>query len=171
MPLDLNQLTARVAPSPDREDATRERIKGWTKKWILRGSAPGRGGVRKWHHRMILDAALLDVLTDRGVQVASWDLRHALYVLRDAGAAWAAGDTRTRWLQLSLQPPLPDRLHAAGWVIALPLIAEPGQQPELAFTPGEEAVVVVDLTAILKRLRWGPEDQAAVQTDKIRRKL
>jgi hypothetical protein len=171
MPLNLNQLTARIAPSPDREDAARERIKGWTKKGILRGSAPGRGGVRKFNHIVILDAALLDTLVDHGLQPAAWDLRHALYVLRDAGAAWAAGDTRTRWLQLSLQPPLPDRPHTRGWAVALPLIAPGQKQPELIFAPGEEATIVVDLTAILKRLQWSSEDQTAVQADKVRRKL
>ena len=168
MALTLVELTARVASSANRQELVRGRIKSWTAKWVLRGSTPGRGGVRKFNHLMVLDAALLDVLSDLGLQVVSWDLKPALYLMRDAAQAWAAGDTRPRWLQLSMMPPLPDRPNARGWVVALPLIAASGQ-PELSLTSDHEAIIVVDLTAILRRLRWGPADQEAIEADKERK--
>jgi hypothetical protein len=167
--LTLNELTARVASSANRQDLVRERIKSWTRKWILRGSTPGRGGVRKFNHLTILDTAILDVLSDLGLQVVSWDLRPALYLLRDAAQAWAAGNTRPHWLQLSMMPPLPGRPNARGWVVALPLTGTSKQPPELHLTSGHEAIIVVDLTAILKRLRWGPVDQEAIEADKERK--
>lgn len=165
MALTLNELTARVASSANRQDLVRERIKSWTRKWILRGSTPGRGGVRKFNHLMILDAAILDVLSDLGLQLVSWDLRPALYLMRDAAQAWAAGDTRPRRLQLSMMPPL--QSDTRGWVVALPLAAS--DQPGLSFTSGHEAIIVIDLTAILRRLRWGPADQEAIEADKERK--
>jgi hypothetical protein len=168
MALTLVELTARVASSANRQELVRGRIKSWTAKWVLRGSTPGRGGVRKFHHLTVLDAALLDVLSDLGLQVVSWDLRPALYLLRDAAQAWAAGDSRPRRLQLSMMPPLPGRPNARGWVVALPLTGT-SDQPGLSFTSGHEAIIVIDLTAILSRLRWGPADQEAIEADKERK--
>jgi|SRR5215813_10929108 len=168
MPLDLNELTARICPAEARRDIVRERIKGWTKKWLLRGSTPGRGGVRKWHHRMILDAALLDVLVEHGLQPAEWDLRPAFYVLRDAASAWASGDTDSQhWLQLFFQ----SRQSRPGWVVALPLIGKSGQQPDLNWPTDEEATFIISLTSILKRLQWTAADQEAVEADSKRRKI
>jgi hypothetical protein len=169
MPLTLVELTTRIATSANRQELVRGRIKSWTAKWVLRGSTPGRGGVRKFNHLMILDAALLDVLSDCGLQVVSWDLRPALYLMRDAAQAWAAGDTRPRWLQLTMMPPLPDRLGQRGWTVSLPLIAESEQQTPALALSANEAVIVVDLTAILRRLQWGPADQQAIEVDRKRR--
>jgi hypothetical protein len=100
------------------------------------------------------------------LQVVSWDLKSALYFMRDAAQAWAAGDTNPRWLQLSMMPPLADRPDARGWVVALPLTSN---QPGLNIPPTNEAVIVIDLSAILKRLRWGPADQEAIEADKERK--
>jgi hypothetical protein len=163
MPVTLAKLTARVAASANRQELVRGRIKSWTAKWVLRGSTPGRGGVRKFNHLTVLDAALLDVLSDLGLQVVSWDLRPALYLLRDAAQAWAAGNTRPHWLQLSMMPPL--QPNSRGWVMALPLAASDQPRP----ASGHEAIIVVDLTAILSRLRWGPADQEAIEADKERK--
>ena len=162
MALTLVELTARVASSANRQELVRGRIKSWTAKWVLRGSTPGRGGVRKFNHLMVLDAALLDVLSDLGLQVVSWDLRPALYLMRDAAQAWAAGDTRPRRLQMSMMPP--SQPDARGWVVALPLASD-----QFSLTPDHEAIIVVDLTAILRRLRWGPADQEAIEADKERK--
>ena len=164
MPLTLNELTARVASSANRQELVRERIKSWTRKWILRGSAPGRGGVRKFNHLMVLDAALLDVLSDLGLPLVSWDLRPALYQMHDAAQIWAGGDTRPRGLQLSLMPP--SRPNTRGWVVALPLTPD---QLGLSLESGHEAIIVVNLTAILSRLQWGPADQEAIEADKKRK--
>jgi hypothetical protein len=161
--LTLNELVARVASSANQQDLMRERVKSWTRKGVLRGSTPGRGGVRKFNHLMILDAVLLNALSDLGLQLVSWDLRPALYLMRDAAQAWAAGDTRPQWLQLSMMPPL--QPNARGWVMALRL----ADRSELRFISGDEAIIVVDLTAILSRLQWGPADQKAIEADKKRR--
>lgn len=121
-----------------------------------------------WRHAMILDAALLNVLVDHGLQPVEWNLRPAFYQLRDAAEAWAAGDTSTRWLQISFFEGRPGR---PGWLLAEPLVAQPEQQPKLSLLPKQEAVFVIDLCAILERLGWGPDDQKAIEADNKRRRI
>jgi hypothetical protein len=167
MPLNLIELTARVCPLVAGQPIVRERIKHWTKRGILLGSAPGQGGVRLWRHTMILDAALLNVFVDHGLQPVQWNLKSAFHQLRDAAEAWAAGDRSTRWLQISFFRGRPGRV---GWMLAEPLVAQSKQQqPKLSWVQKQEALLVVDLCAILEGLGWGPDDQKAVEADMRRR--
>jgi hypothetical protein len=116
---------------------------------------------------MILDAALLNVLVDHGLQPVQWNLRPAFYQLRDAAEAWAAGDTSSvRWLQISFFLGHPGH---SGSILAETLVARPEEQPKLSLVPKQEAVLIVDLCAILDHLKWGPDDQKAVEADKRRR--
>jgi hypothetical protein len=169
MTLELNDVVARICTAESKRAVVIERVRHWAKRSILRATTPGQGGVRKFHHRAVLGAALLDVLTDSGIQPVQWDLRVAFYQFEDIAKAWAAGTKPPSWLQITFMPPRDPGTR--GWVVVHSHIGDSKKLTELTWASDNEASLVIDTKAILTRLQWGPEDQQAIAADTQRRSI
>jgi hypothetical protein len=161
MPLTTAELASRIASKGDDVDAVTERVKRWAKTGLLFGGAPGRGGSRRYDHGTVIDAAVLNALAGIwGFSLADQDkgvLLYACGLAREMAKAWAAGDRQPRWLEF---------VWVRSGINACVAIAHTG---ELKSTAGTEANLTLNVSNILARLNWGPEDEIAASTPFTRR--
>jgi hypothetical protein len=171
--MNTDSLVARVCPrrSPDFA-LVRERVRHWVREelFIMGAMYVGRGRSRDFSRRCVLEAALFNELADLGIPVAAWSLTDAKVEIIEAGERWAEGDRRQRWLQLVFQRPSSKRKKVLTFkdgrrhqTTLLPKItAYPHiDQLKIFRSPGTAAMVVIDITALLKRVKWSRADEEA----------
>jgi hypothetical protein len=91
--LSAGEIAERIARSPEDIATVRERLRTWTQDRLLLPTGtlrPGSGRHRRYAAGALLDAAILNKLTDAGVRVSS-DLLPALEQARQALARSAKG--------------------------------------------------------------------------------
>jgi hypothetical protein len=155
--MDLNTLVRRIIMRPSDFELVRERVRHWARNELLVTGAfrVGRGRSRNFAPSCVVEAALLNELTDSGIGVVAWAMTDALLAARIAAEDWAGGDHRPRWLQLIFTTP-PTR-QRSGRMTVLPHV----ERLELVWPPGEATTIVIDVAAILTHLKWGPDDEDA----------
>jgi hypothetical protein len=155
--MNTNSLVTRICQRPSEFQTVLERVRHWTRNELLVTGAfqVGRGRSRNFAPSCVVEAALLNELTNSGIGVVAWAMTDALLAARVAAEDWAGGDHRPRWLQLIFTTP-PTR-QRPGQMTVLPHV----ERLELVWPPGEATTIVIDVAAILTRLKWGPDDEEA----------
>jgi len=156
--MDTNSLVARVCPQRSDFEAVRERVRHWCREelFVLGAKPVGRGRSRDFAPRCVLEAALLNELANLGIPVVRWGMTNALLEMAFAGEAWAAGDRQPRWLQIVFMPVSSPR--KLGKIAVFPHVG----RLKPIHPPGTATMVIIDVTSILKRVRWSQADEGAV---------
>jgi hypothetical protein len=172
--MDTDSLVTRVCPQRSAFDRVRERVRHWsrTEKLMMGAKPVGRGRSRDFNHRCILEVALLNELAELGIPIIAWGTGDAVVEIIKAGELWAAGDCRPRWLQIVFPTTSPtevlrftDTHKKRRRVTLLPRIAAFPHVDRLnpIWPAGSATTVIIDVTAILRRVRWSQEDEDANQ--------
>jgi hypothetical protein len=163
MPLTLEQLAVRICPKDGDLGTVIERVKNWARSRVLRplGGGPGQGRVRLFERIDVVDAALLNVLSEESriaVLALSHNLEIARSITRDAAHAWAEGNRGPRWIVINLK---------TGAVFEQ--TAKPGDYAAPFMLPREAvampAFTCVNLQVLLGQIGWSREDEAVWESD------
>jgi hypothetical protein len=172
--MNTDSLVARVCPRRSDFERVRERVRHWCRhELLMMGATPvGRGRSRDFAHRCVLEAVLLNELAELGIPVIAWSTSAAVMEIIQAGELWAAGDHRQRWLQLIFPAASPTKIQ---WYTdthggrhrtrLLPQITVWLHVDQLTpiWPAGSATTVIIDITALLKRVQWSQKDEEADQ--------
>jgi hypothetical protein len=157
----VSDITNRLCRPGDDHAAMRERIMHWSRSDVLLAynrRRLGKGTPRLFEHGAIVLAALLSQLTDMNFDVTGWGHVHmACDQVRDAARAWAGGNHRQRWLEIT-------------WTVGNPFSVR--GLPEIRFgkdstDPKLAGAVLVNLTQIFQRIGWNAADEQADKSVEI----
>jgi hypothetical protein len=171
--MDTDSLVTRVCKLRSDFELVRERVRHWSRaeKLVMGAKPTGRGRPRDFNQRCVLEVALLNELADLGIPIIAWGTTDATVEIIKAGEQWAAGDRRQRWLQIvfpsaSSQPKTTIRFKERGRQHRIPLrprvIVFPHvNQLKPVWLSDVMTTVIVDLTALLRRVQWSQKDEDA----------
>jgi hypothetical protein len=152
MPLTLAELAARVCSKGDDLSSVTERIRHWARRGLLEGGDPGRGSSRMFDRHAVIDAAVMNALSDvMGVAVLRMGretLARTCDEARTLARSWAFGDRRPCWLELVW---VRSGIDAGGLAY--------GHVGELKLHGGTEANLILDMRNVFGRLRWARADE------------
>ena len=146
MPLTVSEIVDRIAKPGQDKAALNERIRHWTRERLITPIGrrnPGTGRHRTYRDTTLLDAAVLNAMADRDLQIST--MRDALAVAQQMHTEWGqakAKEGRRFFLQINSGIPtsLPPRLH---W----------GGGEEAFIGTGFETSILIDLTQLFGRLK------------------
>jgi hypothetical protein len=170
--MDTDSLVARVCSRRSDFELVRERVRHWSRtEKLIMGAAPvGRGRSRDFSPHCVLETALLNELADLGIPVIAWATSDAATEIIKAGAHWAAGDHRQRWLQIVFPATSPKKVvrfsdtrggrHRTTLLPRITVFPHVGRL-EPIWPANTATTVIIDITAILRRVRWSQKDEDA----------
>jgi DNA-binding transcriptional MerR regulator len=145
--LSVGELAERISPHGSNLAGIRERIRHWTREGLLIPEGirnPGTGRHRRYDELNVIDASILNVLADQGINVVGREMLYALARAREEARRWQTRSKKD--LQFFMQ--LVSIRTQSGYEHTADVYT--GRVPKL---PAAEVSIVVNLGHLFSRLQ------------------